>query len=395
MKKILLILSICLGLFASDEIELNTLKGINFSSSNNEKLILSIDGDVPGINSQIVNQKINENCALSFSVRSSEFNYKERRLYPSDAAVVCKNNSYSVDLYDPDAKKGIRFGLEGDKFKRELKELTYIANDENIIIEYPYKPKQVKINGINITIVAVNVVANPVIIFEDKIHSAVVKYVKESRIVTLKDEFKIEYTNNKALKEQYIEQLNKLNPNIEIKRSYLEYLINSDDSWKKELDIKKGILNKLSKNSEKFFCENSKSVHLKNEILETLKYQDMKYYEDHKNAIDNLPTQLINSTLKENTSCHNGYIVTGNCGNWKCSKAPSQDEIKKYVDVNCSKLEKNKNENDSEYSQRLSSCLTVHLIQGMTEFINNRSNLLNDDVGMETTLEPEKMKVGN
>lgn len=35
---------------------------------------------------------------------------------------------------------------------------------------------------------------------------------------------------------------------------------------------------------------------------------------------DSLPMQLIKSTEKSNLKCPSGYITTGSCGDWKCSK---------------------------------------------------------------------------
>lgn len=101
----------------------------------------------------------------------------------------------------------------------------------------------------------------------------------------------------------------------------LSSLLFCNDQWKNELDIHGGILNNnLSKETSKYFCEHTNKDSLANEILEHLKKQDLAFYNSHKSAIDSLPMQLIRSTEKNGTRCPVGYTVTGNCGDWKCSK---------------------------------------------------------------------------
>ena len=101
----------------------------------------------------------------------------------------------------------------------------------------------------------------------------------------------------------------------------LSSLLFCNDQWKNELDIHGGILNNsLSKETSKYFCEHTSKDSLANEILEHFKKQDLRFYNSHKSAIDVLPMQLIKSTEKSNLSCPSGYIATGSCGDWKCSK---------------------------------------------------------------------------
>ncbi len=101
----------------------------------------------------------------------------------------------------------------------------------------------------------------------------------------------------------------------------LSSLLLCNDQWKNELDIHKGVLNNnLSKETSKYFCEHTNKDSLANEILEHLKKQDLGFYNSHKSAIDVLPMQLIKSTEKSNLSCPSGFIATGSCGDWKCSK---------------------------------------------------------------------------
>lgn len=103
--------------------------------------------------------------------------------------------------------------------------------------------------------------------------------------------------------------------------SLLSSLLLSNDQWKNELDIHGGILNNnLSQETKKYFCEHKDKNSLANEILENFKKQDLEFYNSHKSAIDVLPMQLIKSTEKSNLSCPSGYIATGSCGDWKCSK---------------------------------------------------------------------------
>lgn len=103
--------------------------------------------------------------------------------------------------------------------------------------------------------------------------------------------------------------------------SLLSTLLLSNEQWKNELDIHGGILNNnLSQETKKYFCEHTDKNILSNEILENFKKQDLGFYNSHKSAIDVLPMQLINSTEKSSVNCQNGYIVTGSCGDWKCSK---------------------------------------------------------------------------
>jgi hypothetical protein len=98
-------------------------------------------------------------------------------------------------------------------------------------------------------------------------------------------------------------------------------LLFCNDSWKNELDIHGVILkNNLSQETSKYFCEHKDKDSLAKEILEHLKKQDFAFYNSHKSAIDTLPMQLIKSTEKNGTRCPIGYTVTGNCGEWKCSK---------------------------------------------------------------------------
>lgn len=97
-------------------------------------------------------------------------------------------------------------------------------------------------------------------------------------------------------------------------------LLFCNDKWKNELDIHGGILkNNLSKETSKYFCEHTNKDSLANEILENFKKQDLNFYNSHKSAIDILPMQLIKSTEKNDLSCPSGYVVTGSCGDWKCS----------------------------------------------------------------------------
>ncbi len=107
--------------------------------------------------------------------------------------------------------------------------------------------------------------------------------------------------------------------------SLLSSLLLSNDQWKNELDIHGGILNNnLSQETKKYFCEHTDKNSLANEILENFKKQDLGFYNSHKSSIDVLPMQLIKSTEKSNLSCPSGYITTGSCGDWKCSKEAAQ-----------------------------------------------------------------------
>lgn len=137
-------------------------------------------------------------------------------------------------------------------------------------------------------------------------------------------------------------------------------LLLCNDQWKNELDIHGGVLNNnLSKETSKYFCEHTNKDSLANEILEHFKKQDLGFYNSHKSAIDVLPMQLINGTEKSNLSCPSGYIATGSCGDWKCSKGPTQDEISLYKEKNCDNLEKYKDETKSQYDERIRTCLIV------------------------------------
>lgn len=131
------------------------------------------------------------------------------------------------------------------------------------------------------------------------------------------------------------------------------------DLWKKDLDVKKGIMNDLSLNTKRFFCANSESKELEKQVLDYLISQDTNFYKDHKDAVDKLPAQLIYSTTKQNISCPGDYIVTGTCGEWKCSKEPKEDEINLYKEKNCANLEKDKNETKLQYDERIKTCLVV------------------------------------
>ena len=108
--------------------------------------------------------------------------------------------------------------------------------------------------------------------------------------------------------------------------SILTSLLISNDQWKNEIDIHEGVLNNnLSKETSKYFCEHTNKDSLSNEILEHLKKQDLGFYNSHKSSIDVLPMQLIKSTEKSNLSCPSGFIATGSCGDWKCSKDVAQN----------------------------------------------------------------------
>lgn len=95
--------------------------------------------------------------------------------------------------------------------------------------------------------------------------------------------------------------------------------VQADSSlWRNELDIHKGPMNELSPETSKYFCETENSHELEKEMLEFFKNQDNTFYLQHKESIDRLPAQLINSTKKENAMCPNGWKPIGECGNIIC-----------------------------------------------------------------------------
>lgn len=164
-------------------------------------------------------------------------------------------------------------------------------------------------------------------------------------------------------------------------------LLLSNDQWKNELDIHGGILNNnLSKETSKYFCEHTNKDSLANEILEHFKKQDLGFYNSHKSSIDVLPMQLIKSTEKSNLSCPSGFIATGSCGDWKCSQQPTQDEMTKYINGHCFDLEKEKNENDTTYGERVKSCLTVQYLKTTKDIFEKKQKMLRP----ETTSGVEK-----
>lgn len=99
-----------------------------------------------------------------------------------------------------------------------------------------------------------------------------------------------------------------------------------NDNWKNELDVKKGILNSLSKETSKFFCEHENMEKLDIEMLEFFKKQDPIYYKANKEKVDALPELLIVSTLSQGQSCEEGFIVSGSCGEWVCIKEPKKEQ---------------------------------------------------------------------
>ena len=86
-------------------------------------------------------------------------------------------------------------------------------------------------------------------------------------------------------------------------------------NWQQELDIHKGYMNTLSIKS---LCTHPNKEKLAEEILEFFKKQDEVYYHKHKDAIDDLPMKLIESTRE--AVCPSGYTVVGECGSWVCTE---------------------------------------------------------------------------